>query len=403
MPSLASQPLSPCDVSVADPQNRAPDDVARVCHVSMCLLTGGLERLLVDFSRFHDRRRFAMQFVAFSGDGQPATDLRAAGCSARVLNDSLKIRKLSTVIELSKLLRSERIQVVHTHNTFAHFYGALAAKLVGVPVVVNTQHGQGCGMGWKARWQFRMANRLTHRVVGVSHDAAEMCRQEDPSSADKIIAIWNGINLDRFAYHGPMIEPTAISIARLSVGKDLPTLLKAVRLVLQHVPDFRLRIVGDGPERTTLERLIDELSLREHIELLGERHDVPDLLAKSGFFVSSSRSEGLSLTLLEAMAVGLPVVTTSVGGNPEIVVDGHTGRLVPDHNPGALADAMVEMCHEREAWTAMGLLGRKRVEQHFEIRQMVAGYEALYDELVRRAGFRRKQPPEDGTTNGADA
>ncbi len=369
----------------------------------MSLETGGLERLLVDFSRFHDRRRFAMQFVALSGDGQPATDIRAAGCSARVLNDSLKIHKLSTVIELAKLLRSEQIQIVHTHNTYAHFYGALAAKLAGVAVVVNTQHGRGCGKGWKARWQFRMANWLTQHVIGVSHDAARLCRREDPSSADKISTIWNGINLDRFAYRWPTIEPTAISIARLSADKDFPTLLKAVPLVLPHVPDFRLRIVGDGPERATLERLIDELSLREHVELLGERHDVPDLLAKSGFFVSSSRSEGLSLTLLEAMAVGLPVVTTSVGGNPEIVVEGHTGRLVPDHNPAALADAIVEMCKEREAWVAMGLLGRKRVEQHFEVRQMVALYEAMYEEWARRAGFRRKQPPEGGTTNGAAA
>ena len=115
---------------------------------------------------------------------------------------------------------------------------------------------------------------------------------------------------------------------------------------------------------------------------MGERHDIPDLLAEAGFFVSSTRSEGLSLTLLEAMAVGLPIVTTSVGGIPEIVVEGQTGRLVPDNDPAALARAIVQMCDQRDAWTEMGRLGRQRVEEHFEIRTMIRSYEALYEKLL---------------------
>ena len=364
------------------PSPSAPVDAIRVCHLSMSLQTGGLERLLVDFSRFHDRRRFALRFVALSGDGPPAADIRAGGCPVRVLNDTLQIRKLRTIVELSKLLRAERIQVVHTHNTFANFYGALAAKWAGVPVVLNTQHGRGCGSSWKARCQFRIANRLTQRIVGVSRDVARLCQQDDPASRNKIITIWNGINLERFTYRGPKVIPTAISVARLSREKDFPTLLNAVKSVLTHVPDFRLRIVGDGPERATIERTIDALNLQNHVELVGERHDIPDLLAEAGFFVSSTRSEGLSLTLLEAMAIGLPIVTTSVGGNPEIVVEGQTGRLVPDNDPAALARAILQMCHQRDTWTVMGRLGRQRVEENFEIRKMIGSYESLYEELL---------------------
>lgn len=360
----------------------APSPPIRVCHVSMCLQTGGLERLLVDFARFHDRTKFELQFLAFTGDGQPAEDIRAEGCPAQVLNESLKIRKLRSLAHLVRHLKQQQTQIVHTHNTYAHFYGALAAKLAGVPVVVNSQHGRGCGESWKARWQFKLANRWTQRVVGVSHDAARLCQQQDRTAHGKITSIWNGINLDRFKFQGPKPIPTAISVARLSAVKDFPTLVRAVPLVLAQVPDFRLRIVGDGPERAKLETLIDELSLRPHVELLGERHDVPDLLAESGFFVSSSLSEGISLTLLEAMAVGLPVVTTAVGGNPEIVLDGQTGRLVPASDPSALARAIVDHCVEPNLWHAMGTLGRQRVEQHFEIRQMIRSYEALYEELL---------------------
>ena len=216
----------------------------------------------------------------------------------------------------------------------------------------------------------------------MSHDAARLCQQQDRGSQNKITTIWNGINLDRFTYHGPKLKPVAISVARLSATKDFPTLLRAVPLVLPHVPDFRLRIVGDGPERAKLETLIDELHLRPQVELLGERHDVPALLAESGFFVSSSLNEGISLTLLEAMAVGLPVVTTAVGGNPEVVLDGHTGRLAPAGDPAALAGAIVNLCADHDLWSAMGMLGRHRVEQNFEIRQMIRSYEALYEELL---------------------
>ena len=379
------QPTLDSRVSVAGPvADGVSSDVIRVCHVSMSLQTGGLERLLVDFSRFHDHERFAMQFVGLSGDGQPAKDIRAAGCSVRVLNASVKIRKLRTIAELANMLRAGRIQVVHTHNTYAHFYGALAAKLAGVPVIVNTQHGRGCGKGWKAKWQFRIANRLTRQIVGVSRDAAQLCQADDPRSRDKIIAIWNGINLDHFTYVGPKLIPTAISVARLSKEKDFPTLIEAVRQVLPHVPDFHLQIVGDGPERETIETKISELNLGNHIELLGERHDVAQLLTQAGFFVSATRTEGVSLTLLEAMAVGLPIVTTSVGGNPEVVLDGRTGRLVPDGDPLALARAMIDMCGDRGSWTLMGLLGRQRVEENFEIRNMIGCYETLYEELLER-------------------
>ena len=364
-------------------ESSAPNELLRVCHISMCLQTGGLERLLVDFARFHDRKKFELQFLALSGDGQPASDIRAVGCSARVLNETLKINKLRSLVQLVQHLKQQRPQIVHTHNTYAQFYGAIAAKLAGVPVVINTQHGQGCGSGWKAEWQFRIANRLTRRVVGVSHDTATLCQQQDRRSKENVTTIWNGINLDRFGYRGGCTTPTAISVARLSPLKDFPTLLRAVPLVVSHVPDFRLKIVGDGPERSKLESLIDELNIRAHVEMLGERHDVPDLLAQSGFFVSSSLSEGISLTLLEAMAIGLPVVTTSVGGNPEIVIEGQTGNLVPAGDPAALAQAIVNLCGERDLWSAMGTLGRQRVEQNFEIRQMIRNYEAMYEELFR--------------------
>ena len=349
----------------------------------MCLLTGGLERLLVEFGKNRDGERFDTSFVALDGMGVPAEELRSQGHHVECVADVVS-GKLARLRRLARIFRDGQFDVVHTHNTLAHFYGAFAARLSGVPVVVNTQHGRGCGKSWKARLQFRMANQFTDRVVGVSEDAAELCRQDDTRSADRTIALWNGVDLDRFEYRGPSTQPTAISVARLSPEKDFATLLRATWILIKDCPDFRLKIVGDGTERPKLERLAEELNLTNHVEFLGERSDVSQLLPRAGFFVSSSQTEGISLTLLEAMAVGLPVVTTRVGGNPEIVVEGKTGRLVSANSPEELAMAMRDLLKDREGWPVYGELARQRVEQHFNVRNMIRQYEDLYRELLDR-------------------
>lgn len=347
----------------------------------MCLLTGGLERLLVEFGRNRNGERFETTFVALDGTGRPAEDLRRQGHHVECVADVVS-GKIARLRRLTQIFREGKFDIVHTHNTLPHFYGALAARMAGVPVVVNSQHGRGCGSGWKAKLQFRLANRLSDRVVGVSEDAAELCRRDDIRSAERTMAIWNGVDLDRFEYHGPAAQPIAISVARLSPEKDFATLIRAVWILVKDCPEFRLKIVGDGAERSKLEGLVDELNLKNHVEFLGERSDISELLSQAGFFVSSSRTEGISLTLLEAMAVGLPVVTTRVGGNPEIVVDGKTGRLVAAESPEELALAMRDLLNEREAWPVFGELGRQRVEQHFNVTSMVRQYEDLYLELL---------------------
>jgi len=358
----------------------------RVCHVSMTLLTGGLERLLVDYGRFHDAEKYDLRFVALDNLGPPADDLRKLGFRVDTLGFG-EVGKLKMISNLATLLREEQIDIVHTHNTYAHFYGTLAARKAGVSTIINSQHGRGCGDGWKDRLQFRIANLFADHIVGVSEDAARLCREQNRKSASKITHIWNGIDLDRFAYHGPAKSLTAISVARLSKVKDFPTLLRGVAEALPKVPGFKLKLVGDGAERVELEKLSHELGLDNVVEFLGERNDVPQLLQQVGFFVSSSKTEGISLTLLEAMAVGLPILTTNVGGNPEIVQQDRTGLLVEPLNPDAIAAGIIEMCRNQESWPVMGELARQRVEQHFNVRAMIRSYEELY-EGRKNSGFR---------------
>ncbi|MGC4049844.1 MAG: GNAT family N-acetyltransferase [Paludibaculum sp.] len=369
-------------------RSRSATRPIHICHVSMTLRTGGLERLLVEFGRLANRDRYLLEFVSLTDAGPPAEDLRALGVHVRSLGFP-KAGKREIYQSLKKLFRDRSIDIVHTHNTYPHFYATLAAVSARVPVIVNTQHGRGCGNGWKDHLQFAIANHFTDRVVGVSEDATKLCQQQNPASASKMVRLWNGIDVGRFKFTGPASQYTAVSVGRLSSEKDFATLVRAAAIVKTRVPEFRLLMVGDGAERPALESLSRELNLGETVTFLGERRDVPAILAQAGFYVASSRTEGISLTILEAMSVGLPVVTTAVGGSPEIVEEGVTGHLAPAQDPAALSDAIVRMCERRGEWRSIGAAGRTRVEQHFNVRTMINGYEHLYEELLANKGVRR--------------
>lgn len=351
----------------------------KVCHVSLTLKTGGLERILADLARHHSPDRCEPTFLALREIGRFGEEIRAGGREVAVLQNQ---SRFGGVREMARFFRAHQFDVVHTHNTYPHIYGTIAARWAGVPVVVQTRHGQRAGHGWKSSLQYRWAAKWTDRIITVSDDAAGLCMTADKIPAAKVTRIWNGIDLSQFRYTGPGSELVAIAVARLSAEKDFPTLLRAMALVVPQVPTLKLRLVGDGPERSALESLTDELHLRQNVEFLGERRDVPELLTQAGFFVTSSLTEGISLTLLEAMAVGLPVVATRVGGNPEIVVEGETGRLAPAANPQALADAIHGMCNARADWAKLGRAGCERAATHFDIHRMARDYEDLYATLL---------------------
>lgn len=371
------------DTAVAEPRHQ-PKPIRprplRVCHVSITLKTGGLERILADLARHHDPENCEPEFLALREVGRFADEVRAAGRTVHQLAPSGRIGQIN---QMRKLFRERQFDVVHTHNTYPHIYASIAARLAGVPVVVNTRHGQRAGHGWKSSLPFRWASHLVDRIITVSDDAAKLCIDSDRVKPRKVQRIWNGIDLSDFRFHGPVLKPIAISVARLSAEKDFPTLLRAVPRIVSEVPDFRLQIVGNGPERELLERLATELNITNFVEFLGERTDVPQLLSQAGFFVSSSKTEGISLTLLEAMAVGLPVIATAVGGNPEIIVPNSTGYLVPAEDHDALAEAVIKLCGERGRWLELGEQGRLRVAEHFDVRRMASDYETLYQVLSK--------------------
>jgi glycosyltransferase involved in cell wall biosynthesis len=284
--------------------------------------------------------------------------------------------------------RRSKPDVLHTHDLPPHLLGSPAAWLARVPVVIHTRHFRTGKLTFRHALAARAASALSTAVVAVSEDSAGLLGSEGVATS-KLLVIHNGADVQAFAPGDRWTRPPGrrvISVGRLSPVKDYPTLLQAARRVVACLPDFRLDIVGDGPSRASLGALRTELGLESCVRFLGERHDVAELLASADAFALASTSEGLSISLLEALAAGLPIVATRVGGNPEIVEDGVTGVLVSPGDVDAVATALVSLLSDAGRLTSMARAARLRAEQHFDLRRVVARYEALYVERLASGG-----------------
>lgn len=355
--------------------------LVRIAHVALQLETGGMERLLVEFARHADRRRFDVRFVALGGRGRIAEEIESCGGAVTALSARRGVRP-SIVFRLARCFRDEGIDVVHVHNTKPLLYAGPAARLAGVGGVIYTRHGQRHGATARQNVLFRMAARCADRVVCVSEDSMRLCR-EDGVGAGALRTIWNGIDRERFAFVGPTAGGPGVYVGRLSAEKDVATLLRAVAIVVAARPSFRLRIAGSGACAAELSSLTESLGLNEHVEFLGDVRDVPMLFRGASLFVLPSLTEGLPLTVLEAMACGMPVVATRVGGTPEAVADGSSGLLVPPGDPARLAAAMLKVYDDGAMARDMGIAGRRRCEEHFDVGVMVGKYESLYEDVLR--------------------
>jgi sugar transferase (PEP-CTERM/EpsH1 system associated) len=284
---------------------------------------------------------------------------------------------------LSRLLRELSPCVVHTRN-WPGVDGVLAARLAGIRAVVHSEEGWGMldmtGQSRKRILVRRFMSRWTRNFLSVSRDI-ERWLTDTVRVRCPVVHIDNGIDPD--AYSGPGTSADLKAelglpadalligiVARLDPINDHPTLFRAFRRVRERVPQAVLLCVGDGPEREKLRGLVVP-----GIHMLGERHDVARILRGIDVSVLASRNEGASYTILEAMAAGLPVVASRVGGNPELVVDGVTGRLFPAGDDAALAEALVGYLKAPETRAAHGAAARERARGLYGTEEMVEAYE----------------------------
>jgi len=294
------------------------------------------------------------------------------------------------VLLLSATIRRHKINLLHSHLVDAVTSGAIAAFLARVPHVGTLHDVYSLVEDVRKLRLIRMASLFGTKVVTVSSQIKRSIEQSHLCKGVRAEVIPNGTDVERFSRNiswqnlRPSLgirhdEVVLISVGRLVSIKGFESLIETVgRLLLDGVL-MKLLIVGDGPDRSRYEELIKRKALSANIRLLGQRDDVPDLLKSSDCFVLASRSEGLSCSIIEAMAAGLPVVATDVGGNSELVQEGLSGYLVPYGDLDALASRLKQIVAEVDCRNQLGLAGAHLAAQRFSLSAMVARYVALYE------------------------
>ena len=303
---------------------------------------------------------------------------------------------------LARLLIHERVTILQTHGARANFYGRIAGYVAGVPVIISTVHNslQDYEVSPFTRWLYarllRMTLPLAHRIICVSEANRRDAIEECPSAAGVTQTVYNGVDLSVFSTQpnrqkvrrelGATQGPVLVTIARLTEQKGHRYLLRALPDILDTWPQLSCVFVGEGELQQALHRMAIDLGVEQACRFVGVREDIPDILAAADLFVLPSLSEGFPFVLLEALAMGCPVVASRVNGVPELIGHQKTGLLVPPRDPQALARAIRDMLSNPTAASRMGAEGRALVRERFTVEPMVASTTAIFDSAMNDAG-----------------
>ena len=367
----------------------------KVVYLIGTLDIGGTERQLVELATGLDRSAFDPVVVCLSKGGPLEKELALGGVPVKIVGLRSLRQVWSSPISVGRLVRifaSERPAIVHGFLFWAYVLGAYAARLVDIPIVIASRRSLGIYKESKPHYLVleRLANRMTDLVIANSDAVRRDVLQRERLPARKVLVIHNGVHVDQSEV--PRIERTSIGVgpgsalvgvlANLIHYKGHDVFLNAWQVVVQRFPDAVALLIGEGKARAELERRVAELGLGQALRLLGSRDDARALLSLVDLVVHPSQQEGFSNAILEAMAEGKPVVATDVGGNPEAVVDGVTGLLVPPGDPGALASAIIRLLGDPGSRAAFGKAGRARAAELFTLDGMIRKYEGVYERLI---------------------
>ncbi|MBW2734174.1 MAG: glycosyltransferase [Deltaproteobacteria bacterium] len=358
----------------------------RVAHVMASYEMGGGEMVALRLARQQKKDGWPVMALGLSATGPLRARFAEAEIPAEVVAKGDAFDG-SLFVRLALHFWRRRVELVHTHNPQALIYAAPAARLVGAKVV-HTKHGEAMDLG-RRMWLRRGAARFVHAFVSVSERTESFAREQKEAPLARLAVIDNGVDIERYA---PTKErraqarkrlgfaegvPVVGSVGRLQEVKDHALLLRAVA----RCPNAtQLVLVGDGPERGPLTELAEALGIAPRVHLLGHRDDVEDLYPAFDLFAMSSRTEGLPLVMVEAMASEVAVVSTAVGGIPAVLGEG-VGELVPAGDEEALANTLQALLADVVRRKRLALAGRARVLERYSLQKMAQRYADLYARL----------------------
>ena len=372
-----------------------------VAHVVFRFDTGGLENGVVNLINHLPRDAYRHAIISLTD----ITDFRRRVLRADVQFIALQKRPghaYKLYPRLLRLFREMRPAIVHTRN-LAALETVVPAWAAGVPIRIHGEHGRDMldlhGASRKYQWVRKLYRPFVTRYIALSRDLERYLRTDVGVPAARVEQIYNGVDAVKFrpaddgraAIEGcPFRDPRywlVGTVGRMDPVKDPLNLVRAFIQALQLAPAkrerMRLLLIGDGALYSEARAMLGAAGIADLAWLPGERNDVPDILRGLDCFALPSLGEGISNTILEAMATGLPVIATNVGGNGELVEAGITGELVPAGDPHALAQPMLAYARDRDAAKTAGRNGRARIEREFSLEAMLGRYRGLYDRLLR--------------------
>jgi glycosyltransferase involved in cell wall biosynthesis len=385
------------------------DAAIRIMKFVTVFESGGTERQFINLGLALDERGFDVRFGCLRQSGRLLEELQARQIPVREyrIRSLYSARAAVQMLRLSRDLAREQVDVVHAYNLYGNVFAVPAAKLAGVPVVIAAVRDCGVYLDpWKQRVQ-RFACALADLVL-VNASGVKDWLTTDGVDPGKIVVIGNGVDLDRFQRESagtdirqelgiPADAPLLSTIARLCPTKGFDDVIGAMASIHAERPDAHLIVVGealksargelhpDDSYRERLEARARALGVAQHVHFLGYRDDVPAILRQVTVSVQPSHTEGLSNSILEAMAAGRAVVATPVGGTPEIIHDGVTGVLTPVRDPQALAAAVCRMLADGGAREAFGRAAHALVRDQYSVPAMTDATARVYrDMLVRK-------------------
>lgn len=372
-----------------------------ICHVAVGDLWAGAEVQLKNLlSELVQYAEFELSVVLFNG-GRLAEEISHLGIQLQIFSEkawnSIKIARA-----LGRHFNSARFDIVHTHKYKDTILSAPVAHSCGVPHVVRSVHGLTepfTGVrGWKMLLyelvERRVCERYVQTLIAVSSDIESKLRQNFPRT--EVICIRNGIVLNAWERDSERIETRKAfgvpkdafligSVGRLTPVKGLPHLIRAVQILTEQRLPVKCWFIGDGLMKEELSRLAEEVGVAKHVAMLGHRHDLHQLMRALDVFVLPSLHEGIPMALLEAMATGLPVIATRVGGIPEVIEDRVSGILIEPGDSGGLAVMCGRLMNDAELAERLGQAAKARVKERFSSGTMAAEVANVYRRLIGHA------------------
>jgi glycosyltransferase involved in cell wall biosynthesis len=369
----------------------------RVLHLINSFEIGGTERQAVALLCRLNSERYDVKLAALRNRGPFYHELeeRFPDVPEFPLTSFYNLNAVRQLARLRALMARERIDILHAHDFYAGFIGAAAARLAGVRVIACQRHLKLSDRPIH-EWGTRLIHRLAHRILVNSEAIRDHLLSRDGAHASKLVVIKNGISsiadsYEARALHDRLCHELEVDgdskligmVARLQPVKGHRFFLEAAARAIGKEPKAQLVLVGDGPLKRDIEDQAARLGIRERVHMLGDRTDAARLVASFDLLVLASLHEGLPNAVMEAMAAGVPVVATAVGGTKELIADGETGYLAPPGDACALGERITFALANEAERMRVAASGRRFINVEFGMERMVESVEKLYDELMR--------------------